>query len=189
MFQTSRKERTMERRSRIPSLWVGLSVLGAAAFCFASEVSKAQLTTDPAATFERLKRLNGEWQGTVESRQGPAATVLYRLTANGKTLMETLFPGMDHEMISMYHLDGKDLVVSHYCAVGNQPRMKLTSASPSQLIFDFAGGTNLDPKKDVHIHSGKLIFVDDDHLESEWAVYQGEKQVGSNKFFLTRRSK
>jgi hypothetical protein len=162
----------MERRSRIPSLWVGLSVLGAAAFCFASEVSKAQLTTDPAATFERLKRLNGEWQGTVESRQGPAATVLYRLTANGKTLMETLFPGMDHEMISMYHLDGKDLVVSHYCAVGNQ-----------------AGGTNLDPKKDVHIHSGKLIFVDDDHLESEWAVYQGEKQVGSNKFFLTRRSK
>jgi hypothetical protein len=64
-----------------------------------------------------------------------------------------------------------------------------SGTSPAELVFDFAGGTNLDPKKDVHIHSGKLIFVDDDHLESEWAVYQGEKQVGSNKFFLTRRSK
>jgi hypothetical protein len=153
------------------------------------EVSSAQAVEDPAAIFERLKKLNGEWQGTVESKQGPAATVLYRLTANGKTLMETLFPGTDHEMVSMYHLDGKDLVVSHYCAMGNQPRMKLTSASLAQLVFDFAGGTNLDPKKDVHIHSGKLVFVDDDHLEAEWAVFQGEKQVGSNKFFLARRSK
>ena len=29
----------------------------------------------------------------------------------------------------------------------------------------FAGGTNLDPAKDMHMHSAILTFVDDDHIE------------------------
>jgi hypothetical protein len=103
--------------------------------------------------------------------------------------METLFPGTDHEMISMYYLDGKDLVLTHYCAMGNQPKMKLTQSKPDALTFDFAGGTNLDAKKDVHIHSGKILFLDDDHLEAEWMVFQADKQIGANRFFLTRRTK
>jgi hypothetical protein len=168
-------------------IWLGV-LITTTSLCFAADASKTESAqADSAAVFQRLKALHGEWQGTVESQQGPAASVQYRLTANGNTVMETLFPGTDHEMISMYHLDGKDLVISHYCAMGNQPKMKLSSATAGQLIFDFAGGSNLDPKKDVHIHSGKIVFVDNDHLEAEWAVYQGEKQVGTNKFFLARR--
>jgi hypothetical protein len=73
---------------------------------------------DSVVAFQKLKNLNGEWTGTAESKQGPAAAVSYHLTANGNTLMETLFPGTDHEMISMYYLDGKDLVLTHYCAMG-----------------------------------------------------------------------
>jgi hypothetical protein len=171
------------------SLWINFVALGLQLTLF-SQISIAEsVPADAAAAFERLKRLNGEWQGNVESRQGPAATVLYRLTANGNTLMETLFPGTDHEMVSMYHLDGKDLVVSHYCAMGNQPKMKLAGFEAGQVTFDFAGGTNLNPKKDVHIHSGKIVMIDNDHVETEWTVYQGEKQVGTNKFFLARRQK
>ena len=152
--------------------------------------SKAdQSNLDSAAAFQRLKKLNGEWTGTVESKQGPAAVVSYHLTANGNTLMETLFPGSDHEMISMYYLDGKDLMLTHYCTMGNQPKMKLAQSKPDALTFDFAGGTNLDAKKDVHIHSGKIIFLGDDHLEAEWTVFQGDKQVGANRFFLTRSTK
>ncbi len=49
-------------------------------------------------------------------------------------------------MINMYHLDGDDLVLTHYCAGGNQPHMKLdrASATSGKLQFDFIGGTNLD---------------------------------------------
>jgi hypothetical protein len=168
-------------------IWVGLSILMPVEPC-RSEAPKSQpAPTDAAVAFDRLKALNGEWQGTVESKQGPAAMVIYRLTANGKTLMETLFPGTDHEMVSMYHLDRNDLVVSHYCSMGNQPKMKLASASPSELVFDFAGGSNMDPEKDVHVHSGKIVFVGNDELEAEWAVYQGAKPVGANRFFLSRK--
>ncbi len=65
--------------------------------------------------------------------------------------------------------------------------MKLARASTAdELRFDFAGGTNLDPKKDAHIHSGKIRFVGPDEIETEWAVFKGEKQAGANKFVLAR---
>ena len=34
-------------------------------------------------------------------------------------------------MINMYHMDGDDLVLTHYCAGGNQPTMKLNTENSS----------------------------------------------------------
>src|SRR5581483_8190768 len=86
-------------------------------------------------------------------------------TAGGSAVHETLFPGQPHEIISIYTADGPDLVMTHYCVLGNQPRLKADPKSPAnQIHFQFAGGTNLDPKKDKHMHAATLTFVDDDHL-------------------------
>ena len=85
-------------------------------------------------------------------------------------------PGSGHEMVSMYHQDGKDVVMTHYCALGNQPKMKLDPASTDkELKFVFAGGTNLDPAKDMHMHEGSIKWIDDDHIEWTWQGYQEGK--------------
>jgi hypothetical protein len=99
---------------------------------------------EPRAAFEQMKALAGQWQGHVTTPDGPAAAVVYELTANGSAVTEKLFPGTSHEMLSVYFMDGKDLVLTHYCAMANQPRMKLVraSANPTTLTFDFVGGTN-----------------------------------------------
>lgn len=144
--------------------------------------------TDSTAAFSRLKTLAGEWKGTIGSPDGPPGRVIYRVTANGHTVMETLFPGTDHEMISMYHLDGGDLVLTHYCAAGNQPRMKFEPAASSatELVFSFTGGTNLDPAKDGHIHNGRLRLPAADRLEADWVFYSDGKPAGTNRFLLKR---
>jgi hypothetical protein len=97
------------------------------------------------------------------------------------------FPGTDHEMVSVYFLDGDELVAKHYCAMGNQPEMKLDakSSSPNELVFVFTGGTNLDAAKDYHIHGGK-ISIGDGRLESAWDVYSGATKETANRFFLAR---
>ena len=70
------------------------------------------------------------------------------------------------EMVSIYTAEGPDLVMTHYCVLGNQPRMKADPNSPAnQIRFQFAGGTNLDPTKDKHMHEATLTLVDDDHIE------------------------
>ena len=43
-------------------------------------------------------------------------------------------------MVSVYHLVGGDLVLTRYCAMAKQPRMKLvTGGQAGDLVFDFAG--------------------------------------------------
>jgi hypothetical protein len=144
---------------------------------------------DGKAALERLKSLAGTWRGHVVTPDGPAASVVYSVTAGGSTVQEKLFPGTDHEMVTMYHLDGNDLVLTHYCAMGNQPRMRLVTATgtdPLELRFDFAGGANVDPARDAHMHAGNITLRGRDRLEAVWAVYDKGKQAGANKFYLER---
>jgi hypothetical protein len=119
------------------------------------------------AGLEKMKSLVGEWVAADENGQPTEQVVsVIKLTAGGSAVHETLFPGQEHEMVSIYTVDGDDLVMTHYCMLGNQPRMKADPMSPKNSIrFEFAGGGNLDPAKDKHMHAATLTFVDADHLQ------------------------
>jgi hypothetical protein len=140
------------------------------------------------AAFERLKTLAGTWEGQAgHGEPGPAATVTYRVASGGSVVEETLFPGTPHEMISMYHLVDGELVLTHYCAMANQPRMRLDrkTSTPDRLVFAFDGGTNFDPAKDTHVHSG-VVEWKGESLHNAWTVYSGGKEAGQNVFVLNR---
>ena len=126
---------------------------------------------------ERMKKLAGTWVAVGKDGKPTDQVVsVIKVTAAGSAVHETLFPGQPHEMVSVYHRDGEDLVMTHYCALGNQPRMKADPKSPpNQLHFQFAGGTNLDPAKDMHMHEGTLTFVDADHIEFAGVAWEGGK--------------
>jgi hypothetical protein len=143
---------------------------------------------DGKVAFERLKSLAGTWQGEAGHGQpGAPATVTYRVASGGSVVEETLFPATPHEMISMYHLVNGELVLTHYCAMANQPRMRLDRAAstPERLVFAFDGGTNFDPAKDTHVHSG-VVEWKGDSLHNLWTVYSGGKETGRNEFVLSR---
>ena len=72
-------------------------------------------------SWEKVKSLVGDWEGTYE---GQPARVSYALVSNGTTLMETLDAPDGSHMITMYHPDRGSLLMTHYCSVGNQPRMR-----------------------------------------------------------------
>src|SRR5258708_3807327 len=126
---------------------------------------------------ERLKTLAGTWVAADQDGKPTTQVVsVIKVTAAGSAVQETLFPGQPQEMMSLYHRDGADLLMTHYCALGNQPRMKADPASPpNQLRFKFAGGTNLDPAKDMHMHEGTLTLVDNDHIEFSGVAWVGGK--------------
>ncbi len=122
------------------------------------------------AGLEKLKGLAGTWV-TVDKDGKPTEEVasVIKVTAGGSAVHETIFPGQPHEMVSVYTADGPDLVMTHYCMLGNQPRMKAApkSLAGNTIQFEFAGGGNLDPKKDKHMHAATLTIVDADHIEVE----------------------
>jgi hypothetical protein len=156
---------------------------------------------DAKTAFARIKTLAGTWK----SKTSMAATadhakekgtdhngedsISYKLTGAGTALVETQFPGQGHEMVSVYHLDGDDLRMTHYCAAGNQPRVKLdrVNSKPNELIFVFDGGTNLDPQKDRHIHGVTITFHDDGKVTSAWDGYADGKKAETAIFVMTRQ--
>lgn len=144
------------------------------------------------AGLEKMKKLAGIWV-TTDKDGKPTDEVfsVIKLTAGGSVIHETLFPGQPHEMVSIYTVDGPDLVMTHYCMLGNQPRMKAKAKSQDkQLKFEFAGGTNLDPQKDRHMHSAILTIVDDDHIELEgigWEDGKPAKEMCNGQKLVRRK--
>jgi hypothetical protein len=175
----------MNRRALLVS---SLAVVAAGTLAGSRSAVAAGAAVEPKAAFERLKALAGTWQGA--AGHGPTdqqANVVYRVASGGSVVEETLFPNSPHEMVSMYHLADGQLVMTHYCAMGNQPHLKLDTAAsaPDRLVFAFDGGTNLDPAKDGHVHSG-VIEWKGELLRADWTFWAGGKESNHAVFELHR---
>ena len=103
--------------------------------------------TSSAAVFETLKGLFGEWRGTTPG--GRPVGVTYRLSAGGSALVETWDLGPQREALTIYHLDGAELMATHFCPHGNQPRLKMTGAAGQRFDFALHGATGLLPGQGV----------------------------------------
>lgn len=158
--------------------------------------AQAERTADPepdalaAKAFVKFRALAGSWVDTSGTSAGKGqVAVTYRITGGGSAVVETLFPGSEHEMLSVYTREGDDIVMTHYCAMGNQPRMRARVTGDGPLVFAFDGGGNLDPKRDLHMHEGTFTFVDADHVRAEWQTFQGESPAQHRAVFeLARRA-
>lgn len=60
-------------------------------------------------------------------------------------------------------------------------------SAANELDFEFTGGPNINPRKDNFMHDARLVFVDDDHLHSEWTDWSGGKAGPKRVFDLTRQ--
>src|SRR5687767_11220580 len=132
--------------------------------------AQAPATKSPAAQgLDKLKALQGDWID-VEGAFGTkgAVAVTYRVTGGGHTVVETFPINTPFEMTTVYHVDGNDLVLTHYCADNTQPRMRSKGLTGSVLAFDYDGGTNIDVSKTNHMHTARLEFVAPDEIRGTW---------------------
>ncbi len=136
---------------------------------------------------ERLKTLVGRWQGTtiMDGKETPVS-VIYETSSNGSIVVETLFPGTPHEMVSVYYDENGKLGMTHYCAINNQPHFTLKTSTNNEIDLLFANGTNLNPEKDGHMHAVDFTFNDKDNMVQEWKFFEDGKEKGVSTFTFTR---
>jgi hypothetical protein len=170
----------------------GASLRAAAlALVLVAHPSHAQSSEQPAAaSFDKLKALAGDWidlDGAFGMKGQVAVTC--RVSGGGSTVIETLFAGTPHEMLTVYHKDGSHIALTHYCSAGNQPRMRAKTTDGSSLAFDFDGGTNLDASSDVHMHASRIEFLGPDRVRAQWIGWAKGKPSGHSPTFNLARSK
>lgn len=132
--------------------------------------------TDAQKAFASAKALSGNWEGNAPD--GRPLQVNFKVTAAGSAVLsEILVPNED--MVSMIHLDGPNrLLLTHYCASGNQPRMEAKFSPDGKIItFNFVDATNLSSPDAGHMQRMVLTFVDDNHHTEEWTFLDHGKEM------------
>jgi hypothetical protein len=100
-----------------------------------------------AVAWDRLKAaLPGSW--SMPGKAGPFV-VSYRLISGGSVLVEEWGPGTPHETETVFHPDHADLLLTHYCAQGNQPRLRVAEVTADTVVFRFVDVTNRGPDQSM----------------------------------------
>lgn len=150
-----------------------------------TEPAFKQSKVQSSAEWDKVKSLAGEWLGKMGTYE---VSSTYQVVGAGSAVM-MLLPGEKpgEEMITMFHPDGKDILVTHYCSAKNQPRMKLApSSNPNELRFKFLDVTNVGDPAEGHMQEVALIFDGPDNHIQEW-TFSSNGKLTTEKFDLRRK--
>lgn len=153
--------------------WMGAAV---AAMVWLSLGATAALAAEKqdngaAAAFAKIKVLAGNWEAQTEKGK---VTSSYEVVSNGSAVLEKINVPGESEMVTVYHVAGNRLVLTHYCTAGNQPRMQAEAYDPesNQLVFKFAGGDNLSDPNTGHMDNAVLKFSGPDSFTAGWTFHK-----------------
>jgi len=136
--------------------------------------SNNKTQTPAQSPLDRFIALAGTWEGTATHGEEEAqpATVTYAVTAGGSAVIETEFPGTEHEMVTVYYMVGDELRLTHYCMLANQPTMAASfGENPDTVSFKFTGGTKIETGNEMHMREAEFEFHSPDHYTAKWTSY------------------
>lgn len=142
-----------------------------AAIALAAATTFAQ--TDAQKAFSAVKNLPGTWDG--QTSEGDIVQVNFKTVSRGSAVVSEILGKED--MISVFHLDGSRLLMTHYCAIGNQPRMQASLTPDGKTItFDYVDATNLATPDAGHMRRMVLTVLDENHHIEEWTFIDHGKE-------------
>jgi hypothetical protein len=168
-------------------------LLGATASLFIASSALAQ-DTPASRMLTRIASLEGEWEGSYQwsgARSGGGdLRVVYQVTGMGSAVIETMIQGGRNSMSSVYHLDGADLRMTHYCATRKQSRLRATPdrISANVATFNFVDVTNADPARPGYVTGFDMTVVDDDHIINHF-IFEGGAPQATETITLHRVSR
>ena len=137
--------------------------------------------------FDQIKLLAGDWEGKSVGG-GTPVHINYKVVSGGSAVMETDYEKAEAQMITVYYLDGDQLMMTHYCMANNQPRMRSdpSTSSPTSIKFSFVDVTNLSSPGAGHMYAHSIVWKDVDHITQHWTWRQAGKDT-EDTFELTRK--
>lgn len=151
----------------------------------------AASAAESKAVYEKFKSLAGDWNGA--STKGWNERLSYKTIANGSAVLESSFdahPG--EEMLTLVHPDGDRLMLTHYCAAKNQPRLVLTQmehgadGGVTGATFEFLDATNLASRDAGHMDKVVFTFNGDDSFTDRWTWYAKGTEAWMEEIVNTR---
>ncbi len=133
--------------------------------------------------FNALKALAGDWTMTLPD--GQTAMQSYTIVSgNSAIMLDQHMPG-EGNMITMFHPDGQETVATHYCAMGNQPRMVSDGTDTRNIAFKFKDITN-DDGRSGSMRDLTIVILDKNHHNQIWTWQDASGKQQTKTFKFTR---
>lgn len=159
-----------------------------------SAVAADQGGHEPAASsdprFEFLKSLAGTWIVDAGPGEMPDGSIFeFRVTAGGHAVEEREMAGSPMEMLTVYNMDGKELVATHFCMLGNQPHLIASKRVENDSLSFTCDGKpgNTQSHAEEHVHGWTIQREGDDKLVLSGEVVKDGNSSEAPKFVLTRQ--
>ena len=165
-----------------------LGLLSAVLLVAAEQARPAPAPADDPR-FEFLKSLAGTWVVEPGPGEPGGGIVEFRVTAGGHAVEEREMVGTPMEMLTVYNMDGQDLRATHFCLLGNQPRVtaapRLVNGSLSFLCDGHPGNTRSHAEE--HVHGWAIQRNDDDTVVLTGEVMKDGTSTEAPRFVVTRQ--
>jgi len=178
-------------KSRIAASVVFLLI---AASAFAADVAATQ--SDAQKSFDQLKTLAGEWEGSVTVPDAPEMSgakmhLSLRVTSRGNALVHEMQEAgtpldatkYDHP-VTMLYVDGDQLTLVHYCDAGNRPRMT-GKMSPDGKTVEFEL-KDISGSSEYHMHHSVFTIIDANHHTEDWTFMMKDKPMHAHMDLLRK---
>ena len=120
--------------------------------------------------FSAVSALEGRWEGVAPD--GSEGVTIFEVSSGGSVVRERMQVGTPHEMTNMYSLDGNDLVMTHYCAMGNQPKMRASNFEGGRVAFSFDSVSDLGADDEIYMGEMTLVIHDENRIEQQWRAFR-----------------
>ena len=175
------------RRITTMTLWMALALAAGGAGA-ADEHEHPAVPADSRLEF--LKRLAGAWASQPGAEGEPGSTIEFRVTAGGHAVEEREMIGTPMEMVTLYYMEGGNLVATHYCVAGNRPRLVAAPrVSDDTLSFACAGVPGGAASHDEeHVHGWKMRLDGEGRLHYTTEIVERGQVTHAPGFVLTRKT-
>jgi len=139
--------------------------------------------------FEFLQQLEGTWVAEEASEEMSHGSFEFRVTAGGTAIEVREMVGTPMEMLTVYHMQGADLVGTHYCMLGNQPRVTAAKKMDGQSLRFSCDGKpgNTKSHNDHHVHGWTMRLDDEGRLHDSAEMMKDGEVTEAPTFVLTRQ--
>jgi len=143
---------------------------------------------DPRLDF--LGNLAGTWVGTFDSAEMGEQVFEFRLTAGGHAVEEREMLGTPMEMLTVYYLEGTDLVGTHFCMLGNRPTVKAAARIEDDTLSFACDGVpgNAKSHDEEHVHGWTMRLDGDGRLHYSAQLVKDGKVTEAPTTVLTRKN-
>ena len=158
----------------------------AISFCFISLSHAAEKSSG----FLQMQNVLGKWEGTLirSAQEDIPISLEYKMISDGSAIVEHSNEDGIEMMTAFADQSGK-LLATHYCALGNQPKMSVSDSTDSSISFSTNRKlSGLDPANDSFVDTWTFsdLKKGTDQFTYTYTVLNSDNTVETNSAVMRR---